>query len=100
MSVKFVQLLKGTGGKKYKAVFYDFMRKKLKSVSFGDINYQDYTQHQDMVRQQSYISRHKSNEDWNNYMSAGALSYHLLWSKPTLSSAYKAYQKRFNLQLF
>lgn len=101
MSAKFVQLLKATNGKnKYTAVFYDSMRKRIKTVNFGDINYQDYTQHQDMVRQQSYISRHQSREDFNKFMTAGSLSYHLLWSKPTLSSAYKAYQKRFNLQLF
>lgn len=100
MPAKFVQLLKGTGNKKYKVVFFDAMRKKISSTQFGDVNYQDYTQHNDMVRQQSYISRHKSNEDWNNFMTAGALSFHLLWSKPTLSGAYKAYRKKFGLELY
>lgn len=100
MIAKYVQLLKGSGEKKYKAVFFDAMRKRIKTTSFGAVGYQDYTQHQDMVRQQSYISRHKSNEDWNNPMTAGALSYHLLWSKPTLSSAYKAYRQRFKLELY
>lgn len=100
MSAKFVQLLKGTGAKKFKMIFYDTARKKLKTVSFGATGYEDYTTHQDMVRQQSYIARHRSNEDWNNYMSAGALSFHLLWSKPTLSGAYKAYRKRFGLELY
>ena len=100
MSAKYIQLLKGTGGKKYKAVFFDAMRKKILSTQFGDVNYQDYTQHQDMVRQQSYISRHKTPERWDDYMTAGSLAYYLLWSKPTLSGAYKAYRKRFKLELY
>ena len=100
MPAKYIQLVRGTGTKKFKAIFYDAMRTKISSTQFGDAHYQDYTQHNDMVRQQSYISRHKSNEDWNNYMSAGSLAFHLLWSKPTLTGAYKAYRKKFGLELF
>jgi hypothetical protein len=100
MSAKFVQLLKGTGEKKFKAVFYDAARKKIKSTSFGAKGYQDYTQHQDMTRQQSYLARHKTTEDWDDYMSAGSLSRYILWSKPTLSGAYKAYRQRFGLELY
>jgi hypothetical protein len=99
MPVKFVQLLKGTGGKKFKAVFFDAMRKKISSVQFGDINYQDYTQHQDMNRQQSYLTRH-SKENWEDFMKPASLSRYILWSKPSLSGGYKAYRQRFNLQLY
>ena len=100
MSAKFVQLLKGTGGKKFKAVFYDAARKKIKSVSFGAKGYDDYTTHQDMVRQQSYLARHKTTEDWEQFMTAGSLSRYILWAKPTLSGAYKAYRQRFGLELY
>jgi hypothetical protein len=99
MPAKFVQLLKGTGGKKMKAVFYDAARKKIKSVSFGDKNYEDYTTHQDMNRQQSYLARH-SNENWEDFMKPASLSRWILWSKPSLSGGYKAYRKRFGLELF
>ncbi len=99
MSAKYVQLVKGTGGKKFKAVFYDAMRKKISSASFGDVNYQDYTQHGDMNRLQSYLARHK-NEQWENFMTPGSLSRWILWSKPTLSGAYKAYRQRFGLELY
>jgi hypothetical protein len=99
MSVKYVQLVKGTGGKKFKMVFYDTARKKIKSVSFGAVGYEDYTTHQDMNRQQSYLSRH-SNEDWENFMKPASLSRYILWSKPTLSGGYKAYRQRFGLELY
>jgi hypothetical protein len=96
----YTQLLKGTGGKKYKMVFYDKMRKKILSVSFGDKNYQDYTQHQDMVRQQSYLARHKDNERWNEPMTAGACARWILWSRPTITEAYKSYRQRFGFELY
>ena len=99
MPAKFVQLLKGTGGKKFKAVFFDAMRKKISSVQFGDNNYQSYTDHQDMNRQQAYLSRH-SKEDWELFMKPASLSRWILWSKPSLSAGYKAYRQRFSLELF
>lgn len=99
MTAKFVQLLKGSGVKKYKAVFFDAMRKKLKSVSFGAVGYDSYPDHQDLQRKMNYLSRH-SNEDWTEPMTPASLSRWILWEKPTLSSAYKAYRQRFNLQLY
>jgi hypothetical protein len=93
-----VQLKKATTqGKKYTAVFYDNDRKKIKSTSFGAVGYDDFTKHKDEERKEAYLARHKKNEDWNNYMTAGSLSMHLLWSKPTLSASYNAYLKKFNL---
>jgi len=99
MPVKYVQLIKGTGGKKFKAVFYDAMRKKISSASFGDVGYDDYTTHQDMNRQQAYLTRH-SKEDWELFMKPASLSRYILWSKPSLSGGYKAYRQRFGLELF
>jgi hypothetical protein len=97
---KYTQLLKGTGGKKYKMVFYDAMRKKIKSVSFGDSNYQDFTQHNDIQRKMNYISRHKNNENWNDPQTAGALSYFLLWNKTSLSASYKDFRNKFKYELY
>lgn len=98
--VKYTQLLKGTGSKKFKMVFYDELRNKIKSVSFGDVNYLDYTQHGDKVRQQSYIARHKTTEKWEEPMTAGACSRWILWSRPTLTEAYKYYRQRFGFELY
>ena len=96
----YTQLLKGTGGKKYKMVFYDKMRKKILSVSFGATGYEDYTMHGDKVRQQSYIARHKKTEQWDEPMTAGSLSRWILWSRPSLTEAYKYYRQRFGFELY
>jgi hypothetical protein len=100
MPAKFVELVKGTGGKKYKAIFYDAMRKKIKSVQFGAVGYQDYTQHGDLQRKQNYIQRHKTTENWQDPMTAGACARWILWDRTTVSASFKAYRQRFNLELF
>jgi hypothetical protein len=100
MSKGFVQLVKGTGGKKYKMVFYDTMRKKIKSVSFGASGYNDFTITNDLQAKMSYIARHKTTENWNDPMTAGALSKHLLWNKTTLSTSYKDFRNKFGFELY
>ena len=84
-------------GKKLKAVFFKD-GKKVKTVQFGASGYSDYTKHKDNDRKERYINRHKVREDWNDYMSAGALSRWILWNKKTLSASIKDYKKRFNLK--
>lgn len=100
MSAKFVQLLKATNGKnKYTAVFYDALRKRIKTTSFGDINYQSYPDHQDLQRKQNYLSRH-ANERWDEPMTPASLSRWILWDKTTMSASYKNYRQRFKLELY
>jgi hypothetical protein len=96
----YTQLLKGTGGKKYKMVFYDMMRKKIKSVSFGDSNYEDFTQHGDIQRKMNYLQRHENNENWNDPMTAGSLSRFILWNLKSVSASYKNYRNKFKYELF
>ena len=97
----FVQLKKATTkGKKYTAVFYNENREKIATTSFGAVGYQDFTQHKDEDRKQAYLARHRANENWNDYKSAGSLSFHLLWSKPSLSASYNAYLKKFGLKKY
>jgi hypothetical protein len=95
--------------KKYKAVF-KLDSGKEKSTSFGASGYRDYTlmsnksskfyepdkKKRDEVKRR-YIERHSKNENHNNPLSAGALSRHLLWSKPTLTGSLRDFKKRFNL---
>ena len=97
----FVQLKKATTkGKKYTAVFYNENREKIATTSFGATGYDDYTKHKDEDRKQAYLARHKNNENWADYKSAGSLSRYLLWSKPSLSASYNDYIKRFGLKKY
>ena len=70
--------------KKYKAVITNGTTKK--TIHFGAKGYLDYTLHLDETRKQNYISRHKTNEDWNN-INAGFLSRYVLWNKKTVQES-------------
>jgi len=85
-------------GKKMKAVFYDNDGKKIKTTHFGAKGMSDFTIHKDIDRKQRYLDRHKANENWNDYMSAGSLSRYILWNLPTLSASISSYKKKFNLK--
>jgi|TARA_S200002703_G_scaffold131662_2_gene119279 lipopolysaccharide export LptBFGC system permease protein LptF len=89
---------KGTAkNKKWKAIFSDG-DKKIKTTQFGDNRYEDYTQHKDKSRRDKYRSRHKKDLARGNYMSAGYLSYYLLWGASTnLNTNIKQYKKKFKL---
>jgi hypothetical protein len=77
-------------GKKYVAIF-DGKRK----THFGASGYEDYTQHKDDTRKASYLSRHRSRENWNNPESAGALSRWILWNKKSFRESVRDYKNRF-----
>jgi len=79
------------------AIFYDNNKKKVKTVHFGAIGYQDYTQHKDEFRKARYISRH-SNENWNDYMTAGSLARYVLWTYTDIDKAIHEYRKKFGLK--
>lgn len=97
----YIQLKKSTNkNKKYTAVFYDKERRKIKSVSFGSAGMNDYTLTNDNEAKTRYIARHSANENFNDYMTAGSLSYNLLWNKHTLSASYNDYIKKFNLKKY
>lgn len=85
--------------KKYQAKFYDTNGNIIKTTHFGQKNASDMTIHKDEQRKQSYLSRHRKGENWNNYMTAGALSRWILWNKPTLQASINDYVKKFNLKL-
>ncbi len=89
---------KGTAkNKKFKAIFYDG-DKTVKTSQFGDIRYEDYTQHKDKTRRTKYRNRHKGNLSKTDYMSPAHLSFYLLWGDSTsLNSNIKKYKKKFNL---
>ena len=95
----YVDIKKSTQkNKKWTATFYDADHKKTKTTHFGDSRYQDYTQHHDDMRKAAYINRHMKHEDWNDYMSPGALSRYILWQYKDGDKARREYMARFKLK--
>ena len=84
-------------GKRYKAVFYDENGKKIKTTQFGSSSHDNYTTHWDKERKESYRKRHANNKI-NEPMSAGALSWYLLWNKPTFKQSIKDFEERFGIK--
>ena len=84
--------------KKLMAIFYDDNGKKIKTVHFGSAGMSDFTIHKDKERKERYLDRHRKRENWNEPMTAGALSRWILWNKPTLKASITDYKKRFKLK--
>ena len=82
--------------KKYMAVFTD-KDGKTKTTHFGSAGMSDYTKNKDDKRKSAYLARHKKNENWNKYETAGALSRWILWNKTSLTESIKSYKNKFNL---
>ncbi|MGL5713455.1 MAG: DUF5754 family protein [Paraclostridium sp.] len=67
-------------------------------VHFGSKNGETYIDHNDDLKRDNYIKRHRRlNENWNNKYSPGALSRWILWEKKSLPEAIKFYKKKFNI---
>lgn len=66
-------------------------------IPFGAKGYEDYTQHKNPLRKEAYLRRHRSREDWNDPMTAGALSRFLLWESTSLQDAVRKFKRRFSL---
>ena len=63
-----------------------------KTVHFGQAGAPDYTITKDKKQRKRYLSRHKARENWNDPMTAGALSRWILWGPYT--------SQKENIQLF
>lgn len=89
--------------KKMMAVFIDDFRETYKTTHFGARTYGDYTVYwklnPDLARakRRQYMLRHRVRENWSDPTSAGALSRYILWEKPTISEAIRAFRRRFKL---
>ena len=83
--------------KKLMAIFESDSGRK-RTTHFGAAGMTDHTKTpQDKERKERYLARHAKNENWNDPVTAGALSRWILWNKPTLSASIADYRKRFNL---
>ena len=70
-----------------------------KQLHFGDSRYQDYTTHNDDIRKERYIKRHKKNENWekSGINTGGFWSRWLLWNKPTIEESIDDIKNRFGI---
>lgn len=68
-----------------------------KNIYFGSSTHEDYTIHKDDDRKRLYLLRHKKNENWHDYNSAGFWSRWLLWNLPTIKESIIDIEKRFNI---
>ena len=83
--------------KKWDAVFVKPDGRE-KVVPFGQKGYSDFTKHKDKTRKQRYINRHKGmGENWRKPDTPGALSYWVLWNKPSFRASVSDFKKRFDL---
>ena len=97
--IYFVKLSKSDlDNKYYKMEFFNRDKKKIKTVNFGDPTGNQYIKHQDDNIKNNYIKRHEVRENFNDPLTAGALSRWILWNKKTLSASYNDYLNRFNLK--
>ena len=67
------------------------------TVSFGQKGASDFTKHNDNDRKQSYINRHRKNEDWGigGFKTAGFYAKHVLWNKSSVKSSVTDMNKQF-----
>ena len=84
-------------GKKLMAVF-TMPNGRTRTTHFGASGMDDYTKTRDKAQKQRYLKRHRRNENWNNPVSAGALSRWILWNKETRGASIADYKRRFNLK--
>ena len=90
----FFTLEDGTNNKRFKIIFYDREMKKVKTTQFGDKRYDNYTIHKDDKRKELYRKRHHKDKI-DEPMTAGSLSWYLLWNKTTLEASIKDYEQIF-----
>ena len=84
--------------KKYRATFD--VDGKEKHVDFGATGYEDFTtfnKDEKEARKQRYLKRHQRNENWDDPLTAGALSRWILWNKHTIEESIRDFKRRFKL---
>ncbi len=95
---KKVVIRKSTDPKKKLMAIFSLDNGRKKTVHFGSAGMSDYPTHKDAERKKRYLARHRPRENWNDPVSAGALSRWILWSLPSRQASIRSYKKRFNLK--
>ena len=80
--MKRVEISRGSRkDKRFKAAFGG------RAVHFGSKTGSTFVDHGDEKTKRAWEARHRVNEDWADYDSAGALSKHLLWNKRSMKAS-------------
>ena len=79
------------------AAVFTFLDGRKKTVNFGQDTGSTYIDHNDDQKKAMYIARHRVNENWDDPITAGALSRWILWNKKTLDDSIIDFKLRFNL---
>ena len=66
-----------------------------KTIHVGASGYSDYTKNKDGTRKDAYIQRHRKNENWADFKTAGFYAKHILWNKPSILESVKDTNKQF-----
>lgn len=96
----YMKLLKIEASKNKKKRYDAHFKKddgKIKVVSFGSPDHDNFTIHKNEKRKRAYLARHKKDLETKDPTRPGYLSYYLTWNKPTLQASIKDYKSRFNL---
>ena len=73
-----------------------------KKMHFGARGGSTFVDHKNIQTKKAWEARHRVNEDWGDFESAGALSKHVLWNKSTLKSSVSnlnSKQKQFKFRM-
>lgn len=98
--MEYAQIRKSNNkNKKYDIVFYDKNRKKVKTISFGQLGADDYTKTGDKDQRDRYRDRHtNSRENHNVPDTPASASRFILWGdSKSLSANYNSYLRKFGL---
>lgn len=69
-----------------------------RTIHFGAEGMSDFTKNKNPEAKQNYLKRHRARENWNDPLTAGALSRWILWNLPTRKASIADFKKRFNLK--
>ena len=93
-----VVIKKSTKPQKKMMAIFTLKNGRKKTTHFGQAGAPDYTITKDKEQKARYIKRHRKNENWNNPVSAGALSRWILWEKESKAASITDYKKRFKFK--
>ena len=71
------------------------------SHHFGSKDYENYTDHGNDKRKESYLTRHKANENWtkSGIHTSGFWSRWLLWNQKSLAKSARDIENRFGVRI-
>lgn len=98
MEYKLLKIIKCNDLKhRLEAHFFNKDTNKKKIVKFGLYGGNTFIDHKDNLKKENYIKRHQVRENFNNFLSRGALSRWILWNTTTLRESIKDFKNKFNL---